>query len=169
MNKASPTNAQQTSPASENNDETPPYRYTGRLAGEIETRWQAYWEHCGTFNAPNPGRDGFDASKPKYFCMDMFPYPSGVGLHVGHPEGYTATDIVCRFKRHNTYYAQGYSGHGVAPTHMAGRTLADAVGGDLERFDVFARIKHFSLPGGKWFANPVLAAGMMYYRLKDIL
>ena len=69
----------------------------------------------------------------------------------------------------NTYYSQGYSGHGVAPTHVAGQVLADAIGGDLERFDVFSRIKHFRLPGGKWFANPALAIGMLYYRIKDIL
>jgi len=71
--------------------------------------------------------------------------------------------------QNNTYYAQGYSGHGVAPTHVAGQVLADAIGGDLERFDVFSRIKHFRLPGGKWFANPALAIGMLYYRIKDIL
>jgi glycine/D-amino acid oxidase-like deaminating enzyme len=69
----------------------------------------------------------------------------------------------------NTYYAQGYSGHGVAPTHMAGLVLADAIGGDMERFDVFERVHHWKLPGGKWFANPALAIGMMYHRLKDIL
>lgn len=69
----------------------------------------------------------------------------------------------------NTWYAQGYSGHGVAPTHLAGRVLAEAISGDLERFDIFERIKHWRLPGGKWFANPALALGMMYYRLKDML
>jgi len=69
----------------------------------------------------------------------------------------------------NTYYSQGYSGHGVAPTHVAGQVLADAIGGDLERFDVFSRIRHFRLPGGKWFANPALAIGMLYYRIQDVL
>ena len=69
----------------------------------------------------------------------------------------------------NTYYSQGYSGHGLAPAHVAGQVLADAIGGELERFDVFARIKHFRLPGGKWFANPALAIGMLYYRIKDVL
>ena len=62
----------------------------------IETRWQKYWEEHGTFvtpNAPPPG------SKGKLYVLDMFPYPSGSGLHVGHPEGYTATDIVCRYHR----------------------------------------------------------------------
>ena len=125
MNNASTTNKQQTNPASENNDETPPYRYTGRLAGEIETRWQAYWERRGTFNTPNPGHDGFDASKPKYFCIDMFPYPSGAGLHVGHPEGYTATDIVCRFKRHkgfNVLHPMGFDAFGLPAEQYAIQT-----------------------------------------------
>lgn len=69
----------------------------------------------------------------------------------------------------NTYYAQGYSGHGVAPTHMAGKVLADAIGGDTERLDLFARVGHLKLPGGKWFANPALALGMLYYRLKELI
>jgi glycine/D-amino acid oxidase-like deaminating enzyme len=69
----------------------------------------------------------------------------------------------------NTYYAHGYSGHGVAPTHIAGRILADVIAGDSARFDVFERIRHLKLPGGKWFANPALALGMLYYRLKDVL
>jgi glycine/D-amino acid oxidase-like deaminating enzyme len=69
----------------------------------------------------------------------------------------------------NTYFAHGYSGHGVAPTHIAGRILADVIAGDSERFDVFERVRHFRLPGGKWFANPALALGMLYYRLKEVL
>ena len=69
----------------------------------------------------------------------------------------------------NTYYAQGYSGHGVAPTHMAGQVMADVISGDSERFDVFAKVHHWKLPGGKLFANPALALGMMYFRLKEIL
>lgn len=69
----------------------------------------------------------------------------------------------------NTYYAQGYSGHGVAPTHLAGKMLADIVCGDSEQFDVFSRVRHMRVPGGKWFANPAMAIGMLYYRLKDIL
>ena len=69
----------------------------------------------------------------------------------------------------NTYYATGYSGHGLAPTHIAGQILADAICGDTERFDVFERVKHWKLPGGKWFANPAVALGMLYYRVKEIL
>lgn len=69
----------------------------------------------------------------------------------------------------NTYYAQGYSGHGVAPTHLAGKIMADIVAGDSEQFDVFSKVRHWRLPGGKWFANPALALGMLYFRLKDLL
>ena len=69
----------------------------------------------------------------------------------------------------NTYYAQGYSGHGVAPTHLGGKMLADAVAGDSEQFDVFSKVRHWHLPGGRWFANPALALGMMYFRLKELL
>jgi glycine/D-amino acid oxidase-like deaminating enzyme len=69
----------------------------------------------------------------------------------------------------NSYYAQGYSGHGLAPSHLAGKVIADAIGGDFERFGVFERIGHLKLPGGKWFANPALALGMLYYRMKEIL
>lgn len=69
----------------------------------------------------------------------------------------------------NTYYAQGYSGHGVAPTHLAGKILADVVAGDSEQFDVFSKVRHWRLPGGKWFANPALALGMLYFRVRDAL
>src|SRR5262245_16820395 len=66
---------------------------------QIEPKWQAIWDKRRLFHAPNPGERGFDRAKPKIYVLDMFPYPSGTGLHVGHPEGYTATDIVARYKR----------------------------------------------------------------------
>ena len=66
---------------------------------QIESKWQAIWDERQFFHAPNPGEKGFDPAKPKFYVLDMFPYPSGAGLHVGHPEGYTATDIVARYKR----------------------------------------------------------------------
>lgn len=69
----------------------------------------------------------------------------------------------------NTYYAMGYSGHGVAPSHTAGLVLAEAIAGDAEKLDVFERIKHLRLPGGKWFASPAFALGMLYYRIRDAL
>lgn len=71
--------------------------------------------------------------------------------------------------RGNIYYAQGYSGHGVVATHVAGRLLAEVISGQAERFDLLSRIRHWRLPGGKWFASPALAIGMTYYRLKDLL
>jgi leucyl-tRNA synthetase len=64
---------------------------------EIEVKWQKYWEENETF------RSEVDLTKEKFYCLDMFPYPSGAGLHVGHPEGYTATDIICRYKRANGF------------------------------------------------------------------
>jgi hypothetical protein len=64
---------------------------------------------------------------------------------------------------------QGYSGHGIAPTHLAGKMLADIICGDSEQFDVFSKVRHIPLPGGKWFASPAIAMGMMYYRLKELL
>lgn len=69
----------------------------------VESRWQQFWETNKTFRTPDPGTPEV-AGKPKYYILDMFPYPSGSGLHVGHPEGYTATDILARFKRMNGYH-----------------------------------------------------------------
>ncbi len=65
---------------------------------EVEKKWQKYWADHETFKT-----DVWDFSKPKFYALDMFPYPSGVGLHAGHPEGYTATDIVSRMKRMQGY------------------------------------------------------------------
>ncbi|MDH3583184.1 MAG: class I tRNA ligase family protein, partial [Phycisphaerae bacterium] len=65
----------------------------------IEAKWQDRWARESTFRTLSPGDAGFDPARPKYYVLDMFPYPSGVGLHVGHPLGYIATDIVARYKR----------------------------------------------------------------------
>jgi glycine/D-amino acid oxidase-like deaminating enzyme len=69
----------------------------------------------------------------------------------------------------NIYYCQGYSGHGVCPTHLMGEVMADAITGTMERFDLFADIGHFRIPGSQWFGNQLIALGMLYYRLKDRL
>ena len=69
----------------------------------VERRWQDFWLTNKTFRTPDPG-DPAVAGRPKYYILDMFPYPSGAGLHVGHPEGYTATDILARFKRMNGFH-----------------------------------------------------------------
>src|SRR5687767_6539752 len=70
----------------------------------FEPKWQALWLARGTFHAPNPGDADFDPAAGKYYVLDMFPYPSGSGLHVGHPEGYTATDILARYRRMTGYH-----------------------------------------------------------------
>jgi leucyl-tRNA synthetase len=96
----------------------PAYRYGAALAREIETRWQGYWAQHGTFEAPNPtGPLKGDVSESKHsFIMDMFPYPSGSGVHVGHPLGYIATDVFARFQRmngHTVLHTLGFDAFGL--------------------------------------------------------
>jgi leucyl-tRNA synthetase len=108
-------------------EDVPPYRYTARLANEIEQRWQDRWEAERTFWVANPSgplSDGYEqvADRTKLYVLDMFPYPSGAGLHVGHPLGYIGTDVYSRFKRmtgHNVLHAMGYDAFGLPAEQYA--------------------------------------------------
>ncbi|GGK70462.1 leucine--tRNA ligase [Mangrovihabitans endophyticus] len=110
--------------------DTPPFRYTAAMAGEIEPRWQRHWAENGTFHAPNPSGDLADpshprAGAPKLHVQDMFPYPSGAGLHVGHPLGYIGTDCYTRFKRmagFNVLHPMGFDAFGLPAEQYAVQT-----------------------------------------------
>ncbi|MET0758147.1 MAG: leucine--tRNA ligase [Mycobacterium sp.] len=110
--------------------DTPEYRYTADLAGEIERAWQQTWTRLGTFNVPNPvgslaPSDGGPVPDDKMFVQDMFPYPSGEGLHVGHPLGYIATDVYARYFRmtgRNVLHALGFDSFGLPAEQYAVQT-----------------------------------------------
>ncbi|WJY78566.1 Leucine--tRNA ligase [Corynebacterium bovis DSM 20582 = CIP 54.80] len=116
-------------PIMTNPSQSPSFRYTPQLAGEIEARWQRRWLDRGTFNAPNPvgalADDSRELPGEKLFVQDMFPYPSGVGLHVGHPLGYIATDVFARFHRmkgRNVLHTLGYDAFGLPAEQYAVQT-----------------------------------------------
>ena len=116
--------------------EIPPHRYSAALANEIEARWQDRWAADGTFHAPNPsgsldGPTGDGATteglvaRAKVYVLDMFPYPSGAGLHVGHPLGFIGTDTHARFLRmtgHNVLHAMGFDAFGLPAEQYAVQT-----------------------------------------------
>ena len=128
---------------SESDADTPRYRYTAELAGRIEREWQDNWRRWATFDVPNPvgalaPADGSPVPEDKMFVQDMFPYPSGEGLHVGHPLGYIATDVYARYFRmtgRNVLHALGFDSFGLPAeqyaiqtgTHPRTRTEANIV------------------------------------------
>ena len=104
---------------------------------ELEAKWQKYWEENDTFHT-----DVWDFSKPKYYVLDMFPYPSGVGLHAGHPEGYTATDIMSRMKRmqgYNVLHPMGYDSFGLPAEQYAISTGNHPDGFTQENIKTFSK------------------------------
>ncbi|MEU0369476.1 leucine--tRNA ligase [Streptomyces sp. NPDC006283] len=106
-----------------------PHRYTAAMAADIEARWQDFWDAEGIYEAPNPtgdlAGDPAQVARPKKFIMDMFPYPSGAGLHVGHPLGYIATDVFARHQRmtgHNVLHTLGFDAFGLPAEQYAVQT-----------------------------------------------
>lgn len=123
--------------------EEPAFRYSATLAGKIEKKWQEYWHQNGTFHADNPtGHLGGDKAKREpWFVMDMFPYPSGAGLHVGHPLGYIATDTLARYQRmkgKNVLYTLGFDAFGLPAEQYAIQT------GQHPRVTTLAAIENMS-------------------------
>jgi leucyl-tRNA synthetase len=110
--------------------DAPPFRYTSSLAQDIELRWQRWWDEHGTFETPNPAGPLADPAAlaqrgEKLFVLDMFPYPSGSGLHVGHPLGFIGTDVYARFKRmsgHNVLHTMGFDAFGLPAEQYAVQT-----------------------------------------------
>ncbi|MFI0800230.1 leucyl-tRNA synthetase [Amycolatopsis lurida] len=115
--------------ASEGADAAPQHRYTAELAGQIEQRWQDYWSDHGTYHAPNPvgplADESGEVPSDKLFVQDMFPYPSGAGLHVGHPLGFIATDVFARYHRmigRNVLHTMGFDAFGLPAEQYAVQT-----------------------------------------------
>ncbi|MFC9250140.1 leucine--tRNA ligase [Amycolatopsis thailandensis] len=115
--------------ASEGADTAPQHRYTAELAGRIEQHWQDYWSDHGTYHAPNPvgplADESGEVPSDKLFVQDMFPYPSGAGLHVGHPLGFIATDVFARYHRmigRNVLHTMGFDAFGLPAEQYAVQT-----------------------------------------------
>lgn len=148
----------------------------------------AFCEQCTTLNyfrlSPDKrllfgGMCTYSGRHPRSITASLMPrltkiFPSLADVRIDYEWGGNIAISINRCPqfgriKNNTYFVQGYSGHGVAPTHLAGKMLADIVCGDAEQFDVFSQISHLSIPGGKWFAGPAVALGMSYFRLKEML
>jgi leucyl-tRNA synthetase len=128
-------------------DDIPPFRYDAAMADAIETSWQQRWQDDGTFHVPNPTGDmseGFDKVKDRghAFVMDMFPYPSGAGLHVGHPLGYIGTDVYSRYLRmrgENVLHTMGFDAFGLPAEQYAIQTGQHPATTTYGNIDVFRR------------------------------
>ena len=128
-------------------EDVPAHRYTSAVADRIETAWQDRWEADGTFATPNPSgplSDGFDrvALRPHAYILDMFPYPSGAGLHVGHPLGYIGTDTYARYRRmrgDNVLHTMGFDAFGLPAEQRAVETGQHPRTSTYENIDVFLR------------------------------
>jgi glycine/D-amino acid oxidase-like deaminating enzyme len=125
------------------------------------------------------GRCNYSGRDPASIQAAILPrmlkvYPQLRGVKVDYEWGGKIGIVLNRIPmlgriRGNVYYAQGYSGHGVNVAHIFGELVAEAIGGTLERFDLFAGIRHRRIPGGQWLGNQIIALGMLYFRLKDRL
>ena len=125
------------------------HRYTASLAEAIETRWQRHWDEQDVFRTPNPGDPDFDGSKPRYYCMGMFPYPSGAGLHIGHLLNYIPNDIIARYKRMtgcNVLHPMGWDAFGLPAEQYAIQTGVHPAETTRTAIDNFRRqLKRFGL------------------------
>jgi len=155
-------------PAAVAAQDTPAYRYTATLAGAIERRWQQHWAEHGTFHAPNPAGPWGDPSVPadKLYVMDMFPYPSGEGLHVGHPLGFIGTDVYARYQRMrgaNVLHTMGFDAFGLPAEQYAvqtGQHPAKTTANNIERY--LGQIRRLGL--GHDERRRVVTADVEYYR-----
>ena len=125
------------------------------------------------------GRCNYSGREPRSIKDTMLPrmvkiFPQLDGVRIDYQWGGKIGIVINRIPLlgridGNVYYAQGYSGHGVNASHVAGEIIADAIGGTLERLDIFERISHLRIPLGKWFGSQLVALGMIYFRLRDLL
>lgn len=157
-------------------------------AGELLRKDVAFCEQCVALNYFRLSADkrllfggmcNYSGRHPRSIKASMMPrllevFPSLGNVKIDYEWGGNIAISINRCPqfgriKNNTYYVQGYSGHGIAPTHLAGKMLADIVCGESEQFDLFSKVNHWSIPGGKWFAGPAVALGMSYFRLKEML